>query len=101
MSLCTHCQKSPIPRGKRRYCANCSPIASRILKARQRQQWNADWRNGGKQGEPPYLDSWPSRQAFRDYYRVYMKAWRRNRRARQAVQPGDALTAPAKGGSHA
>lgn len=103
MSLCTHCQNAPIPRGKRRYCATCSPIASRIWKARQRQQWASDWRSRGQVGSPPYLDAWPSRDEFRAYFRNYMRAWRRRRNTASSPRGDDSRisTQPGRGGSHA
>lgn len=84
MSACQHCRKAPIPKGHRRYCRGCSPLAVKIWKSRNRRLWAEAWRREGCQGPAPYLDGWESREAYRAYYRAYMRAWRRRKRERAA-----------------
>ena len=83
MPLCHECHSQPIGPGNRRYCGGCSRSASARWKARNRRQWAERWRADGRQGQPPWLDGWPSLEARRAYYREYMAAWRRTR-AQQA-----------------
>lgn len=78
--LCTACQIHPIPRRNRRYCEACSPLASKLWKARHRREWAEQWRAEGRAGEAPWLDGWPSLEARRAYYRAYMAEWRRRQR---------------------
>lgn len=86
MSRCTNCHTRPIPPRNRRYCSECSPQASRIWKARERRRWAAAWRAKGCAGPPPYLDGWSSREAYRAYYRQYMRRWRRQRGSRPSEE---------------
>lgn len=89
MPLCHECQSQPIARGNRRYCAECSRLASARWKARNRRQSAERWRAEGRQGQPPWLDGWPSLDARRAYYRAYMAAWRRSRAASVVAARGD------------
>jgi len=91
MIYCQHCQVQPVPEGNRKYCADCSPRASAIWKAAQRREWRERWEAEGRQGDPPYLDGWPDRAAYRAYHRRYMQR-RRERTARSHESAGDADT---------
>jgi|SRR5579885_2800796 len=72
---------NPLPPRHRKYCADCSPMASLLWKRAQRRL---------NKGTPYWLDSWlkvagseeAGRAAYRDYMRHYMRRYRAQAKSR-------------------
>lgn len=96
MKLCQNCKSSPVATGRRKYCDPCGRRASALWKARHRREFREEWIASGKQGPPPWLDHWASAEAFKQYHRDYMRAWRAARRGFGVPSPR-AIAASAAG----
>lgn len=70
--LCQSCGSTEIPIGFRRYCRICSRRASALWKREMRRRTYADWRSGATT-VMPWLDGWSSTDAYRNYFREYMR----------------------------
>ena len=83
MLLCDHCHSSPVPKRHRKYCADCSRLASAIWKRQHRRLWAQRWRDRRDSEVPPWMDGWESMDDYRQYRREYMRQWRERRRKRR------------------
>jgi len=77
MDVCQNCGDSPLPPRHSRYCARCSPLASKLWKRALRSRESRE----SKQAVPTWLlEGWPSQDAKRRYFREYMRARRQGKR---------------------
>lgn len=76
---------APLPPRHRKYCVAHSASASALWKRQRRRAAVADWRRRGGVDDPPYLDRWESRNAYRAYYRERMRESRTRARAARIV----------------
>ena len=93
MTACRHCKNNLVAAGRRKYCDPCGHRASALWKARHRREFREQWIAAGKPDPPPWLDHWPSVEAFKQYHRDYMRDWRAARR-RFGVSSPRAIAAP-------
>ena len=84
--ICANCGSTPLPPRHTRYCAACSPLASRLWKERHRPGWSTR-----VTGDPTWVAAgWKDREAWLTYHREYMKRRRSRRREQQEATPNRA-----------
>jgi len=97
--LCAHCRFKPVTPPKRKYCDDCSPLASTIWKRTHRRLWNA-------QGDSHWRANWKHKtdEERKAYFREYMRKYRQKKKQQLlSLEGGDKSWAKAntekKGGA--
>lgn len=72
--LCRHCHENPIVGRRRKYCPEHARTASILWKREHRRRWKAA-------GDKYWLDDWKHKtpEGRREYFRTYMREYRRRR----------------------
>jgi hypothetical protein len=90
--VCINCRSNEVPTSRRKYCAQCGPLASLIWKRHQRRSWRAA-------DQPYWLDNWknttPAKR--RKYFREYMRLYRLKNRQEALMAKSDTDLIAAEG----
>lgn len=76
--LCTYCRQNPIVGRNRKYCPDHARQASAIWKREHRRAWKTA-------GDKYWLADWKTPEERLEYFRTYMREWRRRRRERRVA----------------
>jgi hypothetical protein len=88
---CAACASHDVPVHRRKYCDDCgdTATASTLRKREIRRLQAREYRRAYSQDPktlPPYLNGWPSREAYNAYWAEKVGAWRRRKREKAAIR---------------